>query len=1028
MPADAAPIAAPGANTAAADAGAYDATYDEEEEEDEEPWEQQLADALAMAGPPVAFAFSGTMEKVPAFAPTVTVEGLGRLVLPLCAEQAAALKAVAEPAPFGRGTETVVDETVRRVRQVPAARVTLGPASWAAALAHNVARAAAALGIKDAAALGVAAQLDKLVLYEPGGHFAPHKDTEKAAGMFGTLVVQLPCEGGHSGGELVIRHQERRVRVNFAAGSTRDGLPFAAFYADCTHELKPVTSGLRLALLFNLVRTTPGAPPAPVDSSAADAALRAAASAWAVAGADTRLRIALPLEHKYTPDSVSFSSLKGRDAAMARALLNCPLLDVRLALVDKVLTGTAEGPGSYNDVDDDDYCGAGDVHMGDVDSMELETVDWIAPPGRPALELDGVCEDDLLEESDVLLDDEIGHPDEQEYEEYQGNYAGTLTNTYHITVAVVSWLAANTHEVSTLESVEDAVAQLEAVHVGASAVALLADICSTAAKEPSKVTTPLVTRLLTLLPRISDAVAARAAGVQMIDALACWRVRLDAVAASAVAAFVAVNAADAAILASLRRLSRRAAASDVSSAVALVAALSDTPAAQAQAFADLAALVDDASALAKVSVASLPHLLAALLGAERYEVAPTETCQLGLHFIAALNTTHGIPDDAVAAALIAHAGRVACGDTDDALVSLVRANAGKQLAGCVALGKHAASSPQLRIRILDTLVALVDDAAAFAALREPNVTALCSMLLSEPGREGQASRLLAALASSPHGFVSATVSAAISDFALRMACTDVDAAVVALMQTHALRQLPAALALVLALAPPRAPALFAASLSALMVGVTGDAASFGALPDASFMKLAELAFSPEASSLGAGEALAAAVLAGPGAEVRIQMLLKTSRVRVAARRDAGAACLIVARISQLEAATAGGPPAHSWAQPGATLPADAAVEAFLRGPEERHIFRARFSGISAARQCVDSHFGRGSYRGSAAQRTYDATAEAGGTGRSAFVVVKKSTGPHESRVRAHAAALAELDELRAMLPAEQPVAGGAQSA
>ena len=159
----------------------------------------------------------------------------------------------------------------------------------------------------------------------------------------------------------------------------------------------------------------------------------------------------------------------------------------------------------------------------------------------------------------------------------------------------------------------------------------------------------------------------------MIDALACWRLRLDAVAASAVAAFVAVNPVDAAILASLRRLSRRAAASDVPSAVVLVAALSGMPAAQAQAFADLAALVNDASALAKVPVASLPHLLAALLGAERYEAVPTETHQLGLRFISALHASHGIPNDIVAAALIAHAGRVACGDTDDALVSLARA-------------------------------------------------------------------------------------------------------------------------------------------------------------------------------------------------------------------------------------------------------------------------------------------------------------------------------------------------------------------
>jgi predicted 2-oxoglutarate/Fe(II)-dependent dioxygenase YbiX len=63
----------------------------------------------------------------------------------------------------------------------------------------------------------------------------------QAPGMFGSLVVQLP--GDHSGGDLVISH----------GGSTRSfgkeqlgsGLSCVAFYADCTHEVEPVTRGHR---------------------------------------------------------------------------------------------------------------------------------------------------------------------------------------------------------------------------------------------------------------------------------------------------------------------------------------------------------------------------------------------------------------------------------------------------------------------------------------------------------------------------------------------------------------------------------------------------------------------------------------------------------------------------------------------------------------------------------------------------------------------------------------------------------------
>ena len=40
-----------------------------------------------------------------------------------------------------------------------------------------------------------------MLLYEAGGHFKKHRDTEKEEDMFATLIVQLPSK--YSGGELV---------------------------------------------------------------------------------------------------------------------------------------------------------------------------------------------------------------------------------------------------------------------------------------------------------------------------------------------------------------------------------------------------------------------------------------------------------------------------------------------------------------------------------------------------------------------------------------------------------------------------------------------------------------------------------------------------------------------------------------------------------------------------------------------------------------------------------------------------------
>jgi hypothetical protein len=52
----------------------------------------------------------------------------------------------------------------------------------------------------------------KLVLYEDGGFFKPHKDSEKEPGMFASLVVQLPCR--HSSGALVVRRPQRNNNHN----------------------------------------------------------------------------------------------------------------------------------------------------------------------------------------------------------------------------------------------------------------------------------------------------------------------------------------------------------------------------------------------------------------------------------------------------------------------------------------------------------------------------------------------------------------------------------------------------------------------------------------------------------------------------------------------------------------------------------------------------------------------------------------------------------------------------------------------
>lgn len=108
--------------------------------------------------------------------------------------------------------------------------------------------------------LDVNAELYKLLLYEEGAYFKPHLDSEKTPGMFGTLVVCLPSS--HQGGELVLRHDGKTVMFDTSVTSEFE-VSFAAWYSDVLHEVKPVTSGHRLVLTYNLIQKGGGTRPVP---------------------------------------------------------------------------------------------------------------------------------------------------------------------------------------------------------------------------------------------------------------------------------------------------------------------------------------------------------------------------------------------------------------------------------------------------------------------------------------------------------------------------------------------------------------------------------------------------------------------------------------------------------------------------------------------------------------------------------------------------------------------------------------------
>ncbi len=246
--------------------------------------------------------------------PRVSVEGVPELSFPVPEAQIESLIAAAERAPFGRGTKTLVDTSVRDCRQIDAGSVHVGGRAWPHSFAKLLNAVADGLGLPGDR---LGAELYKLLVYRPGGFFAEHRDTEKVPGMVATLSVSLPTAG--AGGELVVRHGDRETTFDMCAEEPSE-LAYAAFYADCPHEARPVTDGHRVSLVYNLfLGSGDGGFGRAPDYGDLAAPVAGCLDEWREEGGTDKL--VWVLEHAYSQDGLAFDTLKSTDAAVAEVLI-----------------------------------------------------------------------------------------------------------------------------------------------------------------------------------------------------------------------------------------------------------------------------------------------------------------------------------------------------------------------------------------------------------------------------------------------------------------------------------------------------------------------------------------------------------------------------------------------------------------------------------------------------------------------------------------------------------------------------------
>ncbi len=405
---------------------------------------EQLHTAIKKINRPGSFCATGSDR---AANPGLAVTGLGPIGLPLTARQAKELKTHCKQAPYGKGEKTLVDTSVRRVWQLGPDQFSLTNPEWPQFLRDAVRTVQHELGLEKQK---LECHLYNLLLYEPGSFFLPHRDGEKLDRMVATLVVMLPSS--YAGGELVVRHEGEELTIDFTGNEYNSfHTHFAAFYADCEHEVKPLTSGHRLCLVYNLTlaRAKKGLSAPRTAGHVEDVAriLRG----WS---ADEKThKLAVTLGHRYTPDGLVWDALKGVDRVKAQVLHEAAkAADCRayLALLTLWESGAAEedydprgrGRWYHHRGGDEEDGEEGEYEMAEVYETTLTAERWSDADGRrPALGSMEVGREEVVPPESLT-----GVTPEEDVSGYTGN-EGLTMNRWYRHAAVVLWPTARHFDV-----------------------------------------------------------------------------------------------------------------------------------------------------------------------------------------------------------------------------------------------------------------------------------------------------------------------------------------------------------------------------------------------------------------------------------------------------------------------------------------------------------------------------------------------------------------------------------------------------
>jgi predicted 2-oxoglutarate/Fe(II)-dependent dioxygenase YbiX len=387
-------------------------------QEEEEDLIQSFDNLFAEVERPGDFSVGGTLPTDFAL-PGITIKDSSyKLSFPLNETHAREIIQIASKSPFGRKEKTLFDDKIRNSWQLDPSQFQINHPNWNTMMQQLInEKVKPGLGILNK---GITYSLYKLLLYEKGGHFKPHRDTEKEDRMFATLILQLPST--YEGGEIIVSLRENKQKYDFSTNA--EYYPyFAAFYADCEHQIEPVTNGYRICLIYNLIYSGHGEVPKVNDQTEFFNQLAELEEQW-LEDDDAPSNLIYILEHQYSAAGLRFKNLKGTDAAIAQLMKKAEddgLFEIHLATYTKTESGSVEG-GYYSGYD-----------MSDVDDITHALEDWIN------------SSDDIEESKGLNITDEQIFPHDryedlevadEEVEEDTGNAGATMERWYKTSVLV----------------------------------------------------------------------------------------------------------------------------------------------------------------------------------------------------------------------------------------------------------------------------------------------------------------------------------------------------------------------------------------------------------------------------------------------------------------------------------------------------------------------------------------------------------------------------------------------------------------